>query len=231
MPRQRRIHVSGGLYHAVLRGNHRQAIFDGSDDYLCFEDIVARALEHYGASLFAYCWMTNHVHLAIRIADAPLGSVMRIVASRYARAKQRAVATTGHLFERRYRARLVDAARAAYRCLMGAAPAAGEREALSPIAQSGRATGAARDMVTIPSLDMQGRQSPRSLEAIAAEVAHALDVTMDELRSKRRRPDLVQARGVVAQRALLEGVANMSQVARYLNRAPSTISDLLHGRR
>ena len=80
MPRQHRIHVSGGLYHAVLRGNHRQAIFDVSDDSLCFEDIVARALERYGASLFAYCWMTNHVHLAIRIADAPLGSVMRIVA-------------------------------------------------------------------------------------------------------------------------------------------------------
>ena len=111
MPRQHRIHVSGGLYHAVLRGNHRQAIFDVSDDSLCFEDIVARALERYGASLFAYCWMTNHVHLAIRIADAPLGSVMGIVASRYARAKQRAVATTGHLFERRYRARLVDADR------------------------------------------------------------------------------------------------------------------------
>jgi putative transposase len=290
MPRQRRIHVTGGLYHAVLRGNHRQAIFDGRDDYLCFEDIVARALERYGASLFAYCWMTNHVHLAIRIADAPLGSVMGIVASRYARAKQRAVATTGHLFERRYRARLVDAdryllalvryvhlnpvrarmvddprdyrwsshraylgascpewllvapvlgrlgssvdaARAAYRCLMNEAPAAAEREALSLIAPSGRARGTARDIVTIPPLDMQGRRSPRSLEAIAAEVAHAHDVTMEELRSKRRRRDLVRARGVVVQRALLEGVANMSQVARYLNRAPSTISDLLHGRR
>jgi REP element-mobilizing transposase RayT len=111
MPRQRRIHVSGGLYHAVLRGNHRQAIFGASDDYLCFEEIVARAFERYGASLFAYCWMTNHVHLAIRIAEAPLGSVMGIVATRYARAKQRAAATTGHLFERRCRARLVDADR------------------------------------------------------------------------------------------------------------------------
>jgi hypothetical protein len=36
---------------------------------------------------------------------------MRIVASRYARRLQRAVPTTGHLFERRYRARLVDADR------------------------------------------------------------------------------------------------------------------------
>jgi hypothetical protein len=54
---------------------------------------------------------------------------------------------------------------------------------------------------------------------------------MEELRSKRRRRDLVQARGEFARRALREGVANLSQVARYLNRAPSTLSDLLHGRR
>ena len=217
MPRQRRIHVSGGLYHAVLRGNHRQAIFGGNDDYLCFEAIVARALERYGASLFAYCWMTNHVHLAIRVAEAPLGPVMGIVASRYARAKQRAVATTGHLFERRYRARLVDAdryllalvryvhlnpvracmvagphdyrwsshraylgascpdwlrvetvldrlgssvdaARAAYRRLMSEAPAAAERDALSPTARLGRARADQRDTLAIPSCDMQGRQ-------------------------------------------------------------------------
>jgi chromosomal replication initiation ATPase DnaA len=69
------------------------------------------------------------------------------------------------------------------------------------------------------------------VEAIAAEVAQVRQVTLDELRSRRRRPDLVRARGEVARRALLEGVANLSQVARYLNRAPSTLSGLLQGRR
>ena len=95
----------------MLRGNHRQDIFGDGDDYLRFEAIVARAVERYGASLFAYCWMTNHVHLAIQVAGAPHGAAMGIIASRYARAKQRAVDTTGHLFERRYRSRLVDAER------------------------------------------------------------------------------------------------------------------------
>lgn len=111
MPRPCRIHVAGGVYHAVLRGNHQQAIFNCRDDYLRFEDIVAAAMERYAASLLAYCWMTNHVHLAIQVGDAPLGSMMRVIASRYARWRQRAVPTTGHLFERRYRARLVDADR------------------------------------------------------------------------------------------------------------------------
>jgi REP element-mobilizing transposase RayT len=289
MPRQRRIHVSGGLYHAVLRGNHRQAIFEGSDDYLCFEDIVARALERYGASLFAYCWMTNHVHLAIRIADAPLGSVMRIVASRYARAKQRAVATTGHLFERRYRARLVDAdryllalvryvhlnpvrarmvadprdylwsshraylgapcprwlriepvlevlgrpadtARAAYRRFMNEAPGDADREAITTDAGGGPAR--RHQSGSPPRAHTAGQcAGPHDLDAIIAAVAAEHGLALDDLRSKRRHPALVRARMEIAHRALIAGVANLSQVARQLNRAPTTLSDLLHGRR
>ena len=107
MPRQPRVHVPGGVYHAVLRGNHRQAIFHGSDDFLTFESILADALERYGARLHAHCWMTNHVHLALQVNAAPLGNVMRLLACRYARFRQRTVPTTGHLFERRYHARLV----------------------------------------------------------------------------------------------------------------------------
>ena len=290
MPRQRRVHVPGGLYHAVLRGNHRCAIFAVSDDYLCFEDIVSRALERYGASLFAYCWMTNHVHLAVRIAEAPLGAVMGIVASRYARAKQRPLATTGHLFERRYRARLIDAdryllalvryvhrnpvragivadpgdyrwsshraylgapcqdwlrtepvlsrlgpsadaARAAYRRFMAEAPADTDRAELSPMAPLPRGSRANRDPPVALPCESCSTRGPRTLETIAAEVAHAHEFTMDDLRSRLRRRDLIQAREEFARRALREGVANLSQVARYLNRAPSTLSDLLHGRR
>jgi REP element-mobilizing transposase RayT len=95
----------------VLRGNHRRAIFHGSDDFLAFEEILAQALDRYAARLHAYCWMSNHVHMAIQVDAPPLGNVMGVLASRYARRKQRPISTTGHLFERRYRARLVDSDR------------------------------------------------------------------------------------------------------------------------
>jgi len=52
--------------------------------------------------------MANHVHLAAQVGDAPLGQLMQAVSSVYARRKQRTVQTTGHFFERRYRATLVD---------------------------------------------------------------------------------------------------------------------------
>ncbi|HSQ70544.1 MAG TPA: transposase [Steroidobacteraceae bacterium] len=288
MPRQRRVHLPGGLYHAILRGNHHRAIFDDGDDYLSFEGFVSDAMERYGASLFAYCWMTNHVHLAVRIAEAPLGAVMSVIASRYARAKQRALATTGHLFERRYRARLidadryllalvryihlnpvrarmvagpgdyrwsshhaylgapcpvwlhiepvlgalgpsVDAARAAYRRFMAAAPPVTERTELSPVAPSSRKNRSKRDPRAVHAPVPGRTRSPRTLDDIASEVARAHDITTDDLRSARRSRPLVRARVEVARRALLEGVANLSQIARYLNRSPSTVSDLLYG--
>jgi len=108
MPRAPRVHVPGGLYHVILRGNHQQAVFDLAADYHMFEDLLARALRRYDARVHAYCWMTNHVHLAAQVGDTRLGRLIQFVASIYARRKQQRIPTTGHLFERRYRAVLVD---------------------------------------------------------------------------------------------------------------------------
>lgn len=111
MPRPRRLHVPGGIYHVILRGNHRQPIFFGDADMLRLEVYVAEATALTGTRVHAYCWMPNHIHLAMQPADTPLSAAMLRIASRYARYVQRRVPTTGHLFERRYRAILVDDAR------------------------------------------------------------------------------------------------------------------------
>lgn len=292
MPRQRRLHVRGGLYHAMLRGNHRQPIFGGRVDYLRFEAILAEALDRYGASLVAYCWMPNHVHLAVQVANAPLGDLMRVLASRYARQLQRPIPTTGHLFERRYRARLVDAdryllalvryihlnpvrarmvadprdypwsshraylggarpdwlrvdavlavfgapaatARLAYGRYLGEAPDASEQDQVVVTARcsapgSGKrhsptpATGAGPGPSTT-----DRAAGPRSLDAITAEVAIEYGVAVEALASRRRLGPLVRARTEIARRALREGAANLTEVARHLGRSPSTLSDLL----
>jgi putative transposase len=108
MPRRLRIHVPGGFYHATLRGNHRQAIFTTSSDRALLNAIVARSLKAHLARLHVYCWMSNHLHFFIQVGDAPLGVVMRDIASNYARAYQAKLDTTGHLFERRYYAKVVE---------------------------------------------------------------------------------------------------------------------------
>jgi REP element-mobilizing transposase RayT len=100
--------VPGAIYHVTARGNHRHDIFFKHADRQLLDEIMANALAHTGARIHAYCWMTNHVHLLVEVADQPLGVLMQRVGTRFARAIQRGLHTTGHLFENRYHAVLVD---------------------------------------------------------------------------------------------------------------------------
>ena len=108
MPRLPRLHVPGGCYHVILRGNHREALFGCDEDRLVLNEILAEALTKQQARVHVFCWMTNHLHALIQIADSPLGTLMHQVARRYSRYRHRQLRTTGHFFERRYKAWLVD---------------------------------------------------------------------------------------------------------------------------
>lgn len=111
MARKPRLHVPGGLYHVTLRGNHRQPIFELASDRTRLESTVADASRRDRTVIHAYCWMTNHIHMLVEVRDVPLGRFIQRVASQHARFVQRKLETTGHLFERRYHALLVDTER------------------------------------------------------------------------------------------------------------------------
>jgi putative transposase len=108
MPRPLRVHLPGAFYHATLRGNHQQDIFVAPDDRRLLNRIAARAFGKFGARLHAYCWMSNHLHFLVRVDTQPLSNPMRNIAAEFARAMQSKLATTGHFFERRFHASLVD---------------------------------------------------------------------------------------------------------------------------
>jgi putative transposase len=109
MPRSLRLHVPDGFYHVTLRGNHQQNIFFRDCDRGLLNIIVARALEKFDTRLHAYCWMSNHLHLLLQVGAEPLGKCMRQIAAEFARAMQSKLQTTGHFFERRYHASLIEA--------------------------------------------------------------------------------------------------------------------------
>jgi len=52
--------------------------------------------------------MSNHLHFLLQVGISPLSRLMQQIASEYARAFQSSLATTGHLFENRYYATMVD---------------------------------------------------------------------------------------------------------------------------
>jgi REP element-mobilizing transposase RayT len=108
MSRPARLHVPGAMYHVTARGNHRHAIFFKPADRHVLDSIMADALSHTGARVHAYCWMTNHVHMLVQVSEQPLGRLIQRVGTRFARCIQKELHTTGHLFENRYHAVLVD---------------------------------------------------------------------------------------------------------------------------
>ena len=108
MARALRIHIPGAMYHVTLRGNHRHDIFFAASDRELLTEIFAEAIDRWNARVHAYCYMTNHLHALVQVSDFPLGRLMLHVAGQYARRMQARLPTTGHLFERRYHAVLVD---------------------------------------------------------------------------------------------------------------------------
>jgi REP element-mobilizing transposase RayT len=109
MPRRPRIHLAHGFYHVTLRGNHQRDLFVVDGDRSVLNGIVARVIEKHGVRVHAYCWMTNHLHMLIQAGTDPLAEPMRRIAAEFARTMQSRMQTTGHFFERRYHAVLVDA--------------------------------------------------------------------------------------------------------------------------
>lgn len=108
MARKPRLHLPGGIYHVILRGNARAAIFFDDEDRHCFHDLLAEGVSRFGYRVHAFCLMTNHVHLALQAGELPLSRGMQNLAFRYTRYVNQGQQRVGHLFEGRFKAFLVE---------------------------------------------------------------------------------------------------------------------------
>jgi REP element-mobilizing transposase RayT len=109
MARKPRIHLPGGVYHVMLRGNGGQEIFLDPADGAHFLELLAEGTGRFGFRCHGYCLMPNHVHLVLQAGAAPLSGAMQNLAFRYSRHVNGREKRAGHLFQGRYRAILVDA--------------------------------------------------------------------------------------------------------------------------
>ena len=108
MPRHARTLAESGVYHVIVRGVNRDAIFLEDEDYERFLASLVRARAAAGCVVLAYCLMTNHVHLVLRAAGEPIGAVVRRLGVRYAGWFNRKYGRVGHLFQDRFVSRPVD---------------------------------------------------------------------------------------------------------------------------
>src|SRR5258707_481650 len=78
MARRARAEVEGGLYHVITRGVNRRQMFDAPADYEKFLSPLGVQKARLPFFLYAYCLMTNHVHLLIERQADTIGRIMPI---------------------------------------------------------------------------------------------------------------------------------------------------------
>ena len=103
-----RVEVAGGLYHVIVRGNERRNVFRDDADRSRYLTRLAFYREKFSFRVLAYCLMDNHVHLAIETGKIPLPRIMAGLQSSYTQYFNRRHERSGHLFQGRYKAFLVE---------------------------------------------------------------------------------------------------------------------------
>jgi len=103
MPRRSRVVFSRVPHHVTQRGNHRERVFFEPGDrefYLWLLKVYAR---QHRVEVYAYCLMTNHVHLVVVPDDSlTMHRALRAVHSQYAQRVNRMAGRCGHLWQGRY---------------------------------------------------------------------------------------------------------------------------------
>ena len=85
MARHSRKKSSTQIYHVVIKGADRQLLFEETKDYRKYLDILEYYKEEFHFKIYAYCLMSNHVHLLIHHPDtASLESIFRHINTTYA---------------------------------------------------------------------------------------------------------------------------------------------------
>lgn len=108
MARQLRIEYEGAFYHVTSRGNQRGKIFWGEKDRERLKTILERTKERYGYLLHGYVFMSNHYHLLIETPRANIKQLMQNINTSYTVFINRKYRRSGHLFQGRYKAFIVD---------------------------------------------------------------------------------------------------------------------------
>src|SRR5690349_10100890 len=107
MPRPLRLRPAEGIFHLTARENRRQRIFvDDIDRERCLARL-ATAVERFTWTCHAYCLMGNHLHLLIATLEENLSESMQWLLGRYAQNFNERHDLDGHLFQGRFKSRLV----------------------------------------------------------------------------------------------------------------------------
>lgn len=241
MGRKPRIHFAGAIYHAYSRGVDRRAIFMDDDDRRAFINAMHRNVARAGAQVLAFCLMGNHFHLAIKVGETPLSSIMQRLLTGYCMYFNAKYDRTGHLFEARHNSNICLDERylAALIHYIHMNPV---RAKLVENPYDWPWSSCTKENYVSVRLDgfdpwrssaglesallRQDTGAPRALSVIGEDVSRRTGLSVAEMRSGVRGRSIVAARMLVAKEAVLSGHSQV-RIAEWLGIAECTMTRYL----
>jgi putative transposase len=103
-----RLEYPGAVWHVTSRGNERRDVFRDDEDRGRFLAVLAWTVGLFRWRLHAYVLMGNHYHLLLETPEPTLSRGMRQLNGVYTRAFNRRHRRSGHLFQGRFKAIVVE---------------------------------------------------------------------------------------------------------------------------
>ena len=106
MPRKARVLVPNCPHHVVQRGHNRKTIFVTNEDFRYYLANLKEWKDELGIKLYAWCLMTNHIHLIVEPGEDPMviSQLMKRVNGRQTAYVNKLEGRSGSLWEGRYKA-------------------------------------------------------------------------------------------------------------------------------
>lgn len=108
MPRGPRELSASGTYHIMVRGVNREHFLANTEDKLRYLNALTRFNKGSACTIYAYCLMSNHVHLLLREENDCCRSFMHRVGVSFVQHHNRRYGRVGHLFQDRFRSETIE---------------------------------------------------------------------------------------------------------------------------
>ncbi|SEF38848.1 REP element-mobilizing transposase RayT [Caloramator fervidus] len=107
MPRCARVKTNDAIYHVMCKSISDTPLFRNDTDKDMFLAYIKKYQQKYQFKVYAYCLMTNHVHLIIDSNGFDISKIMHGVNQSYAQYFNRKYKRKGHLFHDRFKSIVV----------------------------------------------------------------------------------------------------------------------------
>ncbi len=108
LPRSARVKSHDGIYHVMLRSISDINLFKDDNDKDKFMMYIKRYKVQFGFKVYAYCLMSNHVHIIIDCNGGDISKIMHGINQSYAQYYNKKYNRYGHLFQDRFKSKIVD---------------------------------------------------------------------------------------------------------------------------